>query len=76
MTEGELYALRTYGYGKPKLEIYSFDPVSCPICGKSCGGKSGFSGEQGRLEGVHQHMKVVHGVKKKWQRLELLGLDT
>ena len=67
-------ALRTYGFGNPSLTIYENEKVECPICGKLCGGKSGFGGERGKYEGVHQHMKQAHGVKQKWKREYLLGL--
>lgn len=65
-------AFRTYGYGSVRTEIHTFASVDCPVCGKSCGGKSGSGGEQGRLEGVHQHMKFKHGILKKWKRVEML----
>lgn len=68
-----LEAVRTYRFSRPKVEIHQFEKVACPICEKLCGGKSGFWGEQGRLEGVHMHMKFVHGIKQKWRREELLA---
>ena len=69
----EIEAMRSYGYGSFKTEIHEFGKVTCPVCEKECGGKSGFFGEQGRLEGVHQHMKVVHGIKQRWRREGLLA---
>lgn len=65
-------ALRTYGYGAPKTEIFQFEKVACPICGHMCGGKSGLGGERGRLEGVHAHLKFKHGMKRKWERDALI----
>ncbi len=72
MTEGERLAFWSYRFHQPRTEIHQFEKVACPICGHLCGGKSGFSGDLGRMEGVHQHMKKVHGVKQKWKRAELM----
>lgn len=68
MTLGEEMALRMYGYGRPVLAIVLYEKVPCPICGKLCGGKS----DRGQFDGVHQHLKFKHGVKKKHEREALL----
>ena len=41
--------------------------VECPACGKLCGGRGDHQDD-----GVHQHMKFKHGIKKKWKRVEML----
>lgn len=45
--------------------------VECPICGKMCGGR----GDR-KTDGVHQHLKFKHGVKRKWERENLLSQTT
>ena len=72
MTEGEALALYLYGRSNPKTEIYDFEKVECPVCGKLVGGRSGFMGEHGRFEGVHQHMKFKHGMKRLKDRAQAL----
>lgn len=67
MSEGEFQAMQSYG-GDVPATTHPFDKVECPICGKPRGGRSVFSGERGRLHGVHMHMKVSHGIKQKWKR--------
>lgn len=44
--------------------------VACPICGKKCGGR----GDR-QNDGVHMHMKFVHGIKQKWKREKLLSAE-
>jgi uncharacterized protein (DUF2225 family) len=72
-TEGEYQALKSYKYSNPKYEIFTHDKVECPICGVKFGGKSSYSGDRGRYEGVHMHLKYSHRINKKWEREELLN---
>jgi len=79
MGEYAEYALADYYRGGirhiPPTDITEFKKVACPLCGKLVGGKSGFWGEMGRLEGVHQHLKFFHGISKLKVREGILKIS-
>ncbi len=65
--EYELARLARSGY-VPKVGPVPYWPkVACPICKKECGGRGNMQND-----GVHQHMRDAHNMKKKYKREALL----
>jgi hypothetical protein len=48
-------------------KVPTWPMVDCPVCGKSCGGRGDYA-----TQGVHDHMKYKHGIKRRTSRTELL----